>query len=120
MKVEFTSQPPAFEIAPAVNGKAIIRFYENIETVEKEEIVAYVADCYETNLVVNSKNLKQRIEKNPSVWFEKAKEETELRNVVNLTTDQRVKMLEEQLVAANEQNAMLTECLLEMSEIVYA
>lgn len=37
-----------------------------------------------------------------------------------LTERERIKRLEEQQVSLQEQSTMLTECLLEMSEIVYA
>lgn len=74
--VEFTSNPPAFEIANA-DGKVVVSFYCNVQTVIRENqddvTTGYIAECYE--LKTNpSVTLKSRIEKNYDMWLEKAKE----------------------------------------------
>lgn len=74
--VEFTSNPPAFEIAN-VEGQVVIRFYCNAQTVIRENqddvTTGYIAECYEMKTKPSS-NLESRIEKNYDMWLEKAKE----------------------------------------------
>ena len=74
--VEFTTTPPAFEIAND-DKNVVIRFYCNTQTITREsqdeESTYYVAECYEMK-TKPSTNLESRIEKNYDVWLEKAKE----------------------------------------------
>lgn len=78
MRVEFAAQPPVFEIAPTINGLAIVRFYEDVQTVESEEGTQFSALCYET-VVQNTINLYARIDRNLVAWIAKAKADTEKR-----------------------------------------
>ena len=78
MRTEFVNHPPAFDVAPAIAGMAVIRFYEDVQTIQGEDGVRYIAECYET-VTKSTANLYARIEKNLDAWIAKAKADTQKR-----------------------------------------
>ena len=95
-------------------------FYQNIETLSPQsesEDARYRYDTYRMDAVY-SETLESRIAANYDVWLAAAQAGE------NKTTDptdaEKIADLENQLVELQNNNDMLTECLLEMSEAVYA
>lgn len=114
--VEYTNKPELY-IYERANGMAHITLADNI----REGVNANEEDCWYCDLYMmvlpDSDNMAQRIERSYEVFLAKAKadEADKKRAEANSepTAAERIHQLE-------EQNTMLLECLLEMSEIVYA
>lgn len=67
-QVEFTTQPPKYEVC-AYAGLAVIRFYCDVQEFEREEgQMGYTCTCYEMLVKYNDK-LNERIEKNYDAWL---------------------------------------------------
>lgn len=90
------------------SGKARVDIAENIRSIEDEEgKTSYVADVYSVEAGWTP-NLATRVENNLAAWKAKAEQEEE--------KEQSPQM---RIAALESENAMLRECILEMSEIVY-
>ena len=72
-QVEFTVQPPKFEVCYH-NGKVIVRFYCDVqEEVREDDHLAYVCTCYEME-TQHTENIVSRINGNYDAWLERAKD----------------------------------------------
>lgn len=111
--VEYSDKPERF-IYQRLNGMAHITIADNIrEGVNEQNEDRWFCDLY--TLVINdTDNMAQRLERSYELFLAKAKAEAEREETVKKQSD------EERIKQLQEQNSMLMECLLEMSEIVYA
>lgn len=114
--VEYTSKPELY-IYERANGMAHITLADNV----REGVNENGEDCWYCDLYMmvlpDSDNMAQRIERSYEIFLAKAKademEKKRAEENQEPTADERIRQLE-------EQNAILLECLLEVSEIVYA
>lgn len=109
MRVNYVSRPDEIGYFGCPAGTYVC-FRENIA--EEPAIDGgeprYSADEYVVKLDCKEELARQRVEANKAAWLERAKKPI----IVTPTEAERIQQLE-------TKNAMLTECVLEMSEILY-
>lgn len=114
--VECTNKPELY-IYERANEMAHITLTDNVrEGINENGENCWYCDLY-MMVLPDSDNMAQRIERSYKVFLAKAKEDEANRRLEEANrkpaADERIRQLE-------EQNTILLECLLEMSEIVYA
>ena len=72
---ELTAMPPEFTVT-VEDDRAIITFYTDVKTVQREDQTAYTAIAWTMNAPV-SPNLEERIAAQPGLWLAKVKAVTE-------------------------------------------
>lgn len=109
MRVNYASRPDSIGYAACPDG-TYVYFRENIEEAPavNDGEMQYSADEYVVKLGCKEDLARKRIEANTAAWLAKAKAPV----VPAPTAAERIQQLE-------TENAMLTECLMEMSEVVY-
>ena len=72
---ELSEKPPVYSVTND-NGAARIRFFENVEPIERDGETLYIADMWEMSCPWQD-SLQSRVEENPAVWLAKIKAITE-------------------------------------------
>ena len=116
MKVHGDTKPETLTVEelPSKPGYALARFTEHAEPYEEDGYSGLVYDEYTLELLYYP-SLQRDIEADLERWFQMARTEDEARRPVDEKLAERDKLI----AALTEQNQMLTECVLEMSEIIY-
>lgn len=126
MQAESNIRPSSsFEIeasARNVGAPCVVIFYENVEEIPAEGCEGteerYRYDTYRLRTAY-SESLENRISSNYDAWISLAKQEEQSQSK-NLTDAEQIAALQNQIATLQSDNDTLTECLLEMSQLVYA
>ena len=108
MRVHYDTRPDAVEYISAPDGTWVY-FRENISQSVNGDGSPYIADEYCIKLKCKENVARARVGANPSAWLAKAQEQP-----LPTPTDA------ERITALEAENSMLLECVLEMSELLYA
>ena len=99
------------------SGTARIRFYEDVQEVQREDDVVYTATMWEMSCPW-MENLSQRVQSNPALWLAKVKAVTAAEESAAHLEDLKVTATDDAICDLAEIVADLTDAVVELAALI--
>ena len=116
VRTELSEMPPSYTVTNDA-GTARIRFFEDVQEVQREDGVAYTAMMWEMSCPWHA-NLNQRIRRDPELWRAKVKAVTAAEESAARLEDLKVTATDDAICDLADIVADLTDAVTELAALI--